>query len=301
MKKAYLITSSLSGLMLIASGCSSLGKSEDPGSFVFDRLVEECDGNLLIASGDYIREVRDFKIENKENTISADEASKLNEPNFLQKTTREYQITGSLYRDISANGAGKWQSMTDRQIAANITIMWELWKDQTRYTLISSPVFRYNLIEESQVRDPTQASSKFLKLWDNLFSNNNTVKQECKLFSNPKTNFAELFKNNETFSKYGDILVDTYYRSNGNTFDFSEFKSPPTDFEEFQASLNLKGMPDKAAKIAGVYAKNKAQFDALEAEEEAEYLANNPPPEAPTDLMDSAAAAASAADQSDYR
>jgi hypothetical protein len=138
MKKAYLITSSLSGLMLIASGCSSLGKSEDPGSFVFDRLVEECDGNLLIASGDYIREVRNFKIENKENTIPADEASKLNEPNFLQKTTREYQITGSLYRDISANGAGKWQSMTDRQIAANITIMWELWKDETRYSLILS-------------------------------------------------------------------------------------------------------------------------------------------------------------------
>jgi hypothetical protein len=300
MKKTCLKITSLSGLMLIASGCSSLSNSEDPGSFVFDRLVEECDGNLLIASGDYIREVRDFKIENKENIMPADEASKLNEPNFLQRITRDYQIKGSLYRDISANGAGKWQNMTDRQSAANITIIWEVWKDETRYSLINSPVFRYNVLEELQVRDPTQASIKFLKLWDNLISKNNAAGQECKLFANPKTNTAELFKNNEAFSKYGDILVDTYYRRNDNTFGFSEFKSPPTDFEEFQASLNLRGMSDKAAKIAGVYAKNKAEFDASEAED----LANNPPPEelsSGADPMDAAAAAAAAADQSDYR
>jgi hypothetical protein len=170
---------------------------------------------------------------------------------------------------------------------------------------LSSPVFRYNVLEESEASYATQASIKFLKLWDNLFSKNSIVKQECKLFGNPKTNTAELFKNNEAFSKYGDILVDTYYRY-GNRYDDSmKFKIAPTDFDEFQESLNLKGMSDKAVKIAGVYAKNEAQADALppdaaEAEEEAEYLANNPPPEAPTDLMDAAAAAASAADQSDY-
>ena len=297
MKKTYLKITSLSGLMLIASGCSSLSNSEDPGSFVFDRLVEECDGNLLIASGDYIREVRDFEIENKENTIPADEASKLNEPNFLQKTTRDYQIKGSLYRDISVNGAGKWQSMTDGQIAANIKIMWELWKDETRYSLINSPVFRYNLIEESQVRDPTQASIKFLKLWDNLISNNNSVKQECKLFANPKTNTAEIFKNNEAFSKYGDILVNTYYRYSDSYDNSMKFKIAPPDFDEFQESLNLKGMSDKAVKIAGVYAKNKARADAIEAE----YLAENPSPEEPTSAEDLMDAAAAAADQSDYR